>query len=200
MRRRGGAYDADDMRAIVAAYITDYQDRSKEEWAFFASQSTLAATVRLAGLAEGPKSKRMSHQRRIPRSVLRESAGRLLRRLGALKRSRSFEQLHDVVAATIGPIPGIGDLTVYDTAIRIAAHRNLSPKRVYLHAGTREGARALGVSRDREWVMPRELPRELRRLRPMEIEDCLCIYKADLRALANGRVLVHGERGRRGKC
>jgi hypothetical protein len=100
------------------------------------------------------------------------------------------------VAETIGGIPGIGDLTVYDTAIRIAAHRGLSPRRVYLHAGTRDGARALGVPRDRAWVMPREL----RRLRPMEIEDCLCIYKAELRRWADGKTWRFREQRRGVKC
>src|SRR2546426_21264 len=125
----------------------------------------------------------MSHQRRIPRAVLRRSAARLLDRLTELKRARSFEQLHNVVDATIARIHGIGELTVYDTALRIAAHRGLEPKRVYLHAGTREGAKTLGISRDRKWVLPGKLPRAFRRLRPIEIEDCLCIYKAELRRL-----------------
>ena len=43
-------------------------------------------------------------------------------------------------------IRGIGVLTVYDVATRIAAHLDLEPARVYVHAGTAEGARALGLN------------------------------------------------------
>jgi hypothetical protein len=46
---------------------------------------------------------------------------------------------------------------------------------VYLHAGTREGARALNLSGKTIDV------RELRKLSAEEIEDCLCIYKDALR-------------------
>jgi len=46
--------------------------------------------------------------------------------------------------------------------------------------GTREGAAALGIDRSRKTVRPDELPAPLRTLRPHEIEDCLCIYKAQL--------------------
>jgi hypothetical protein len=72
-------------------------------------------------------------------------------------------------------------LTAYDTAIRLAAFLRLEPKRVYLHAGTRDGATELGFHR-REWLLPKELPEPFRQLMPDEIEDCLCIYKREIAA------------------
>ena len=186
MRRRSKSHAPASIDAIVAAYVSEWQEDAKADLQHFASQPTFVDALRLAALAEGPGCTRMAHQRRIPRAVLRHSATRLLARAKTLLRAKTFEELYDLVANVILPIRGIGELTVYDTAVRIAAFRGLKPKRVYLHAGTRVGARALGVSGDREWIAPHELPMAFRRLRPSEIEDCLCIYKAELRAFVAG--------------
>jgi hypothetical protein len=200
MRRHRGTYALDSLQAVVAAYIADYRGRAREEQQFFAGQRTLPDAVRLAGLAEGPKGKRFSHQRRIPRAVLNRASALLLDRLWAINAASTFEDLHDAVAETIGDVEGIGELTVYDTALRVAAKRGLEPRRVYLHAGTRAGARALGFTDGADWILPNDLPRAFRRLRPMEIEDCLCIYKAELRRLADGNALGVRERSRRVRC
>jgi hypothetical protein len=48
---------------------------------------------------------------------------------------------------------------------------------VHLHRGTRTGARALGLDTSRSFLKPTDLPKEIRSLRPHEIEDFLCIYK-----------------------
>ena len=50
-----------------------------------------------------------------------------------------------LIRAAVEPIPGIGELYVYDTSFRIGAKLNLFPTKVYLHAGTRRGVRALGL-------------------------------------------------------
>jgi hypothetical protein len=89
-----------------------------------------------------------------------------------------FDALHTLVDGKIGSIKGIGALTVYDIAHRIGAYLRKAPGRVYLHAGVRVGARALGIGGDS--FDPKILPKPFSRLAPSEIEDCLCIYKDDL--------------------
>ena len=39
----------------------------------------------------------------------------------------------------------MGELVVYDTALRIGARFGLEPEKVYVHRGTREGVRKLGL-------------------------------------------------------
>ena len=88
--------------------------------------------------------KRHYHQRRIPGAALEKSRERLLAELTALRGAKTFDELFKLVNTLIRPIPGIGELAVYDTALRIGACFKLEPEKVYVHAGTREGARALG--------------------------------------------------------
>jgi hypothetical protein len=82
----------------------------------------------------------------------------------------------------IGSVKGIGALTVYDIAHRIGAYFKKAPERVYLHAGVRTGAQVFGIGGDS--FDPNLLPKPFSRLAASEIEDCLCIYKDELRGAA----------------
>jgi len=53
-----------------------------------------------------------------------------------------------MVKEVTAEVPGFGKLAVYDVAMRIGIWRDIWPRYVYLHAGTRKGARALGLSGD----------------------------------------------------
>ena len=163
--------------AIVNDYIKCYRKGAENELRWFAIQQSLSDAVSLAALAEGPSGKRLDHQRRIPGAVLKESCRRLLRTLKKLQSVNSFEDLFDIVESTIGGIHGIGELTVYDTSLRIGAKLKLEPNCIYLHAGTRIGARKLRVGTSEQTIQVDKLPRPLKRLKAREIEDVLCIYK-----------------------
>ena len=92
-----------------------------------------------------------------------------------------MERLNNAVRS----VRGIGELYVYDTALRIGAHLRLLPRQVYLHTGTRVGARALGLDDRTTSVSLSHLPVGLRPLQPHEVEDVLCIYN-DWLATAKG--------------
>jgi len=161
--------------AIVRDYIHRHRPKSIRELQYFRSIRTLEEAITEAGLARRPDGKRWSHQRRIPPPVLEKATQRLRRaRLGS---ARSFADLIARVNAEVRSIHGIGELYVYDTALRLGGHLRLLPRDVYLHAGTRRGARALGLDHGSESVSLNRLPAALRRLRPHEVEDVLCIYE-----------------------
>jgi len=63
----------------------------------------------------------------------------------------------------------------------------LEPKQIYLHRGTRDGARALGIRGRLSKLTVPDIPKDFARLSPGEIEDCLCIYKDRLRGKASIR-------------
>lgn len=160
---------------IVSDYIREHRDGARREMRFFAIQRDTHEVIRKAALCELPGGKRHSHQRRIPKAVLKEAERGLQTISRKLAAATDFAALHDLIEAKIGGIRGIGALTVYDIAHRIGAHFGKVPERVYLHAGTKVGAKSLGVSG--RTVDPKLLPKSLSRLEPSEIEDCLCIYK-----------------------
>jgi len=161
--------------AIVRQYIRDYRPRVEAELQSFALEPTVQAAVARAALARTPEGKRYSHQSRITRPVLAEARERLVgMRFG---REPSFENLDSAVHSAIGSISGAGELLVYDTALRIGAKLRLYPERVYLHRGTRQGARALGLDWKKPSLSIEELPAAFAPLRPHEVEDCLCIFK-----------------------
>ena len=97
---------------------------------------------------------------------------------------------YTMIEAALEPVRGIGRLTVYDTSLRIGAWLGLSPELIYLHAGTREGARALGLNWRARYLSVHEVPEPLRVLAPGEIEDCLCICADVFRALKDRRPSV----------
>jgi hypothetical protein len=77
---------------------------------------------------------------------------------------------------------------VYDIAHRIGAYFGKLPENVYLHAGTRIGARAFNIKGDS--IDPKTLPKPFLWLSPAEIEDCLCIYREELHGVRSQRGVV----------
>ena len=87
------------------------------------------------------------HQRHIHRRAKAE----VIKRLGGASslwilpsHIHDFELLHSEIRSLIGNIPGIGNLTIYDVAVRLGAKYNILPKNyVYLHAGPMVSAKHL---------------------------------------------------------
>lgn len=163
---------------IVSDYIREYRKRAHTEMRFFEIQPSPSAAIRKAALCQLPSGKRHPHQRRIPGALLEQVEARLQGIARKLAGAANFDELHRLVKNEIGSIKGIGALTVYDIAHRIGAHFGKEPRLVYLHAGTRVGARVFDIGGD--FFDPRILPKAFSRLAPSEIEDCLCIYKDKL--------------------
>jgi hypothetical protein len=169
------------LNAITRTYIRKIRPRAQAEIDWFAHQPSLDAAIEKAALAVNSRGKRYSHQRRLTKAALREALGNLLEESDAMEQARDFDTLLRLIGAVVKPIHGIGELYVYDTSLRIGAKLNLFPTRVYLHAGTKVGARALGLDGSAATLRVSALPREFRTLEPHEVEDVLCIFKDELK-------------------
>jgi hypothetical protein len=170
---------SDRLAAIAADYAKRHRRHAERELAYFRILRTDESAISRAALAQLPSGRRHPHQYRLPHAALEESRRRLLDHLPALREAESFDELFEMIAVTIGPIPGIGELAVYDTALRVGARFGLEPTKIYLHAGTRQGAKALGLDRRGDTIEMAELPAELRTLTARQAEDVLCIYKGE---------------------
>ena len=153
----------------------------------FRAQPSLGEALRLAGLAQNQHGQVFSHQYRVPRAARAAAANALESGRRRVARAGSFHDLMSTVKDLLGGIAGIGPLTLYDTSVRIGAYLGILPDRVYLHAGVRDGATALGFPKSREWLDLAELPAPFQVLKPHEAEDVLCIFRDDLAALSSGR-------------
>lgn len=185
---------------IVAAYIRDHQARAHQEHDWFASQPSLREAVRLAALAQDCCGKRLSHQRRIPHGVLLRCQRRLLDHIREIRTCRTFDQLHETIVRALRGVRGAGELYYYDTAERISAKLGIPPTRIYLHAGTRAGARTLGINGSRATIEVGELPHELRTLAPEELESLLCLYRDQLAGAPLRDISGCGLKRRRPTC
>jgi hypothetical protein len=174
--------ESDQLRAIAADYQQYHRRPAAKELRHFRMLRTDQEAISKAALAQLPTGKRHPHQYRIPLAALQESERRLLGNLPVLRQAKSFDHLFELVAAIIQPIRGIGELAVYDTAVRVGARFECEPTKVYLHAGTRLGAKALGLVWRNATLELTELPVELRTLTARELEDLLCIYKDEFNA------------------
>lgn len=173
-------YSDDTLRAIVRHY-RQWRKTHPDTWLdYCVEQDTFASVVEAAVLAENRDRKMHPHQYRIGRQRLRVWADSLKPHTAELKRLTDFDGLLSHLMQH--RIPGISHVTVYDTAHRIGvASRNpaLLPQKVYLHAGTRQGAEELlgAQASGRDFVLLEELPKPLHQLDPSDAEDLLCIYK-----------------------
>jgi hypothetical protein len=164
-----------DYRDVVRDYLRCFQRTSTEEWEWYANQPDRETAIRVAALCKTESGRKHPHQWRLPLKSL-ELAFQKLKGCN-FDSCKTFDELHDKVAHAIAKIHMIGPLAIYDIATRIGAFLAIQPDKVYLHRGTRVGARHLGFRGSRDCIEIDELPRPFHRLKPREIEDCLCIYK-----------------------
>jgi hypothetical protein len=170
---------------VVQGYIDNWRERSAGELKDFQTQPSVEKAIEYAGLAQTPDGKRFDHQRRIRPAALHQATASLMNARAELQTCQNFDELIQLVHDTIGPIQNIGPLTIYDTALRLGAFLGLEPTKVYLHAGTKEGAKALGLDNRSRCLPVSIFPNAFRRLRPREIEDCLCLYEPALRKITS---------------
>jgi hypothetical protein len=121
---------------------------------------------------------RYSHQRRLTKISLLKSYNFIRNNWNKIILCEDFDALHNLLKSHLKQIHGIGDLYIYDTSFRIGAFRRLFPEYIYLHAGTKDGAKKMGIeTKNRTKLSKSELPKEFKFTKAHEIEDILCIYK-----------------------
>ena len=137
----------------------------------------MSDAIRLAALAVSSKGKRYSHQRRLSKTALEQAQDILLENEELMRQSQDFDDLFLLFERLLSSVKELGELYIYDTALRIGAKIGVFPERVYLHTGTRIGAKALGFDGRMKTLEVSQLPEWLQQLQPHEIEDVLCIFK-----------------------
>jgi hypothetical protein len=142
----------------------------------------LPEAISRACASRGADGKMSNHQSRVPEHSRIDLAERLID--DGLTDVKDFDKLFDIVESYGQRINGIGPVTVYDVSYRIACYLDLPVQSLYLHAGVQEGAQrlyaALGrpmIVADKKRIERRNLPAELRKMDPNDVEDFMCTYR-----------------------
>lgn len=165
------------VNTFIRIYTSEIRPIADEELRWFQDQPSLSSAIECAALAKKKSGKRYSHQYRIKNTTLEKARSLLLEMEQLIVESNTFGELFDLIEACLMPIPGAGELYIYDTSFRIGAYLGLYPEQIYLHRGTRKGAKALGFDGKKKTIDISELQDMFPNLEPYEIEDILCIFK-----------------------
>lgn len=128
------------------------------------------------------------NERGIPLDVAKEVKVNLIKRINDLKEVKKFDDLIDIVAES--KVKRFGELSIYDSSLRIASSLQIEPDKVYLHAGARAGIEVLeqkgyvksGLSKKKAITME-DLPQEFQGMKPLEIEHASCFLKDRMKEL-----------------
>lgn len=152
---------------MVRRYL-DSGPRVKKVVDWFTQHTSLESAISDATLSMDWEGKRFSHQHRLKKAILESAKKKLLSIASKLRACTTFEELHDLIGNALKSVDGAGELYVYDVSLRIGSKLELFPRKVFLHAGTRQGARALGLNGQMSWVEMDALPEWLRQLQPYQ--------------------------------
>src|SRR5438128_1716408 len=128
-----GQKTASRVEAFVDEYIQRFRRDRERELRYFQIARTDEEAVSAAALARLPNGKKHPHQYRNPPASLEASRSRLLDNLSEIRSATSFQELIELVEQLIRPLDRMGEMVVYDTALRIGARFGLEPEKVYVH-------------------------------------------------------------------
>jgi hypothetical protein len=178
---------------VAHHYLQERTSQVKAEMEWFGSQSlTLPEAIERACASICAGGFLHSHQRRPFQrwtQAPRKAADLLKPIANGMAAARNFDdELYPLICAELATVLGIGPLTRYDIAHRFGAwlRPKLEPIQVFLHRGTREGAKAVSVQVSRRESAPMsDFPEGLRQwLTAAQMEDALCIYRGTLARIA----------------
>ena len=124
--------------------------------------------------------KKHSHQWRIKNCYLEKFKEKVCSNIDYLEKAFSFDEIHCIVKKS--KAYGIGELAIYDTAVRIGNFKKMYPDKIYLHCGTKKGAeKLLGRKIKKKYITKEELkgklPPKILELSCDDIETYLCVNK-----------------------
>lgn len=182
-----------DLDAIVEDFQWRYVDRKKTDQVieYCRQADSFELAVQRAVESRDAMGKHHNHQSKVDITARRLFGRRIVRKAkrGALPMD-DFDDLHDCLD-NLKPY-GIGPVTTYDVAVRIGAYMGIEPQSVYLHAGVRQGFRAMAEALlrvgypkacwymrnlSRDSIPVNNFPKPLDSMRADDVEDILCTYR-----------------------
>jgi hypothetical protein len=164
---------------LVAEFLEREDCGQCGELAAYQNKSLKTAII-MAARADDGHGNLHPHQKWLWPKTAKAAEAILLKCVEEIAACKNFDVLHELIKSKLN-IPGAAEMYWYDTAFRIGISLGFYPKKVYLHRGTRTGAENLGVRNGKDVLKMSELPKELQKLEPYQVEDFLCICKDALK-------------------
>jgi radical SAM protein with 4Fe4S-binding SPASM domain len=164
------------MNTLINNYITKLNKKQLDEIASYKSISDCASSY----YRENKERIKASHQIRISNKTLKFFGVQVSKHITKDSNFKNFEELFKKVKKIAGSVKGIGNLTIYDTALRIGFYlsNQVFPKDfVYLSRGTKEGAEALLGRKVKNAENVEVFRKYFNELDSRQIENILCIEK-----------------------
>ena len=160
---------------VIAHYKRHVKRAFESEMDWYASAPNLVCAIRRAAHSRF-NHKICMHQRRLGAALLAKAGELLVVQQHAIAQAAAvgFSDLLQVVAQHSPK--GCGTLFHYDVSVRLAHHLKLDVLAVYLHAGTRVGAKRWQPDRRHGPTLAPDLVARFRGLSCDHIENLLCIY------------------------
>lgn len=161
---------------IVAQYQKDYLQKLDDELKYYNKENfDLKTCIEKATKSLDKDGKKLPHQHRLGIDTLAEMAEKLVELENDISLMIDFDKLYNLIKDK--KIKGFGLLAIYDTALRIGYYLGIFPTYVYIHAGTKKGAKNLLEISRKKTIILKDLPAELQILSHYHIEHLLCLYK-----------------------
>lgn len=129
---------------------------------------------------------RDGRRRGVSENIAQQVEHNLQDRIDDLMNCTNFSEIIKIVGEC--KVNGFGELSIYDTAVRIGAFIRIEPDEIYLHAGTREGIKQLEEkgylvegSSKRRTIRRNEMPKEFEDMSADEIQHFTCYEKDNLK-------------------
>ncbi|MDY6803319.1 MAG: hypothetical protein SXA11_05865 [Cyanobacteriota bacterium] len=166
---------------LVEEYLQNWGDFYQNEAQWWGNQTLdWKSAQKRAWESRRADGKMSRHQHRVGSEKLKEGLRIALIDNIQSDRFETFEQLYEWVKSVAHQVDGLGELVTYDVALRLGMWLNLEPAVVYLHRGTRDGAKKFNVNVKEKTATVSAFPPEMQELGATHAENFLCIYKEHL--------------------
>jgi hypothetical protein len=165
------------LEEMIRHYQRNQLRRFRRMKKMYHNMPDLALAICCAANAREPGGRMSGHQWRIGRKKLNIWADLLLSHMNDIAACKDFEELRCFIESLCFQQFMIGELCVYDTALRISFFIGIEPDVVYVSAGSWKGANYMGLRQPGNRFNITDFTEEFSILTPAEIENFLCIYK-----------------------
>src|SRR5690606_36716857 len=162
---------------MIDDYINKYRRYNKLTFRKYQNLENIDKAINNSALALDIKYQKSDHQYRIKTEALELSRKILLHNKNKISSCKDFNSLLKLIESLLKDVNGLGELYYYHTTLKLASYLNIFPEYIYLHIGTRDGAKYFGLNYKNAYIEKTDLPNESHILELYEIVDFLCIYK-----------------------